>query len=113
LPLFYFLKKLEKKGVKKMVTEVIVDKKFELGQLIMTQSIPFVLTPEEVANALLSHSLGNWGDICEADKKANDNAVANNDDRIFSVYHSRKVQKFYIITEWDRSVTTILLPNEY
>jgi hypothetical protein len=64
-----------------------------------------------VLRSLARHMRGDWGDVCAEDKAAN-NAALRNGDRILSVYHSNET-KFWIITEWDRSVTTILLPCEY
>jgi hypothetical protein len=50
-----------------------------------------------------------------SDKRQNDRALKNGDDRLFSSYTIDKDndEKVYIITEWDRSVTTILTPDDY
>ncbi|MBE0436468.1 MAG: hypothetical protein IBX56_11765 [Methylomicrobium sp.] len=62
--------------------------------------------------SLLSrHQRGDWGELAEEDKAANDEAVTNGR-RVFSAYHFDTV-KFWVITEADRSLTTILLPEEY
>ena len=53
------------------------------------------------------------GNTCPDDTKMNDEAVKNGDDRILAVYEDKKYGKIWIITEWDRSVTTILFPSEY
>jgi hypothetical protein len=54
------------------------------------------------------------GDLCKGDKEANDEAlIEGQEDRILSAYHGSNGTKFYIITEYDRSATTILLPEEY
>ena len=50
----------------------------------------------------------NWGDILNDNKKMNDSAVKNNDDRIVARYND-----IYIITEYDRLVTMILFTHEY
>ena len=55
---------------------------------------------------------GDWGDICQEDKKMNDSAVKNDDDRIVARYNNSHGD-IYVITEWDRSVTTILFTDEY
>jgi hypothetical protein len=55
---------------------------------------------------------GDWGDCGEEDWKSNDEAIKG-DGRVLAVYHTAKGEKLWIITEWDRSVTTILLPDEY
>jgi len=56
-----------------------------------------------------------WGDLCAEDKAQNDSAVANGDDRILASYvHPEHPDwKLWIITEWDRSATTLLFPSEY
>jgi len=53
-----------------------------------------------------------WGDCTEADWKANDAALRENN-RVHAVYHTANGETLWIITEWDRSVTTILLPDKY
>ena len=58
------------------------------------------------------HQRGNWGDVCEEDREANEQALKDGD-RLLSVFHGPLGTKFYIITEWDRSYTTVLLPSEY
>lgn len=55
---------------------------------------------------------GDWGDLCWEDKKMNDSAVKNDDDRIVARYNNPHGD-IYVITEWDRSVTTILFTDEY
>ena len=55
---------------------------------------------------------GDWGDVCEEDRKENEFSLENHL-RLFSVYHLGDGTKIWIITEADRSVTTILLPSEY
>ena len=52
------------------------------------------------------------GVVCPQDKWANDRAVKGGE-RLLSVYHSKDGVKFWIITEWDRSATTVLLPEDY
>ena len=53
-----------------------------------------------------------WGDLDDDDKRFNDEALQHGD-RLFSAYHLTNGTKIYVITEWDRSVTTALLPSEY
>ncbi len=67
---------------------------------------------EEMLTAFYRHIQGDWGDVSPADQRSNDHAVQHGM-RIVSAYHSKKGQKFWIITEADRSATTILLPEEY
>lgn len=85
---------------------------FPLGQLYATQGVLAEITPEEVAAAVTRHASGDWGDLCQEDIEANQRALREGC-RLLSAYSSAKSVKFWIITEWDRSVTTILLPSEY
>jgi len=86
--------------------------KFPLGQLLITQGALKVLDREEVRKALTRHVNGDWGEVGPEDWAENDYSLANGF-RILSAYTSRKGIKFWIITEADRSATTILLPEEY
>lgn len=68
---------------------------------------------EDVKEALhRRHARGDWGELCREDWEANEQALFGNG-RLFSVFNDRTGQKFYIITEHDRSLTTILLPEDY
>jgi hypothetical protein len=60
---------------------------------------------------LARHSAGDWGDLDASDKAANDKALVEGT-RLLSCYHVGGV-KLYVITEWDRSATTILPADEY
>lgn len=62
--------------------------------------------------ALSRHFNGDWGDLCGSDKIANDRALQYGD-RLLSAYHAPDGTKFWIITEADRSCTTVLLPDDY
>jgi hypothetical protein len=57
------------------------------------------------------HSSGDWGELCAFDRRQNEVALREGL-RVFSSYET-SVGKVWIITEADRSVTTILLPEEY
>ena len=85
--------------------------KIELGQVVITRGAAAQLDLGDVVRALGRHTLGDWGDVCEEDKEANDTA-ARDGYRIVSYYQSNGT-KFWVITEWNRSATTILLPEEY
>lgn len=93
---------------------MISEQKFKLGERVST---PGAL--EAIAAAgdmeieyLRRHSTGDWGDLSANDKRLNDQAVKDGD-RILSAYTLSTGVKIWIITEWDRSVTTTLLPDEY
>lgn len=95
--------------------------KFQTGQLVQTAGIANEIANDskfsmQVAASLNRYVQGDWGDLCEEDKELNNNAVKSNDDRILAAYNlntTEGAKKVYIITEWDRSVTTILFASEY
>ena len=84
---------------------------FDLGRIFVTNGA-LDLVPQDRANGLKRHADCDWGDCCLEDRNMNDDAL-DHGDRLLSVYHDRNGTKFWIITEADRSVTTILLPDEY
>lgn len=87
---------------------------FLLGQVVATPGSLEVFQQSKDASihqCLLNHQEGDWGELCSDDKQSNDDAVQNGG-RILSAYLIGQ-QKIWIITEADRSVTTILLPSEY
>lgn len=90
---------------------------FELGQVLATPGALQALAEayQQPATFLRRHLRNDWGDLSESDKRLNDRAVRSGEDRIFSSYHLDETgdNKIWIITEWDRSATTILLPEEY
>lgn len=86
--------------------------RFALGRLLMTPGVKESLEDSEVIAAIRRHASGDWGDVSEEDRNENELSVTSNF-RILSVYHSRKGEKFWVITEADRSATTVLLPEEY
>jgi AraC-like DNA-binding protein len=86
--------------------------KSRLGQTVITPGALETLTHGDVLSALYRHASGDWGDLCEEDRRSNEQGLRHGD-RLLSAYHSTGGVKFWIITEWDRSVTTVLLPEEY
>ncbi len=88
---------------------------FPLGQVVSTPGAIQALMEEGtgITNLLIRHVTGDWGDLCDSDKRENDFAVTRAL-RILSAYTlSRTSVKIWIITEADRSATTFLLPDEY
>ena len=89
----------------------------EIGGLVATAGIDAWArkSPKDrisgIAASLARHVTGDWGDVCDEDKAANDYA-ATHDERVLSAY-TVDGEKIWIITEHDRSVTTILFPEEY
>lgn len=90
----------------------ILTSKFPLGQTVMTRGAVAALTADDILAGLKRHCVGDWGELDPPDKARNDRAL-NDEGRLFSRYRSATGVLFYIITEWDRSVTTTLLPHEY
>lgn len=80
--------------------------------MVMTPGAQEAVPPSEMFRALRRHARGDWGDLGEEDRQANERALTDGS-RLFSAYHTESGTKFWIITECDRSVTTVLLPSEY
>lgn len=90
--------------------------KFKSGQIVATTGIVEETKrnphfSESIKESLKKHLSGDWGCVSVQDSELNDQAIANKD-RIFSTYEIFK-KKIYIITEADRSATTVLFPDEY
>jgi hypothetical protein len=85
--------------------------RLSLGRLAITPNASLRLRTEEVLSALRRHAFGDWGDLCPEDTLANDTAL-HHGDRLLSAY-GQGADRFWIITEADRSVTTILLADDY
>jgi hypothetical protein len=88
--------------------------RFSLGQIVGTPGALVALaeagrTPLEF---LRRHSTGDWGDVDEEDRQANEQSLLD-DSRILSAYKLSTGERLWIITEADRSSTTLLLPSEY
>lgn len=101
-------------GEQTLYRELMKPGKVELGQLVATPGSLHVLEsaghiPPEF---LLRHKHGDWGELEEEDRQANEAALSQGS-RLLSAYQTRREEKLWVITEWDRSVTTLLLPAEY
>ena len=83
-----------------------------LGQTVATPAALGLLSQPDVVAALRRHAAGDWGDVDDDDRAANDDALRT-DGRLLSVYRSANGTPFWVITEADRSVTTVLLPEDY
>ena len=86
--------------------------KFPLGQVVAISTALATLPTQDIAVALDRHRRGDWGDVGKEDWQANERALKHGE-RLLSVYHAADDTKFWIITEWDRSLTTVLLPEDY
>lgn len=87
--------------------------KFPLGMVVMTRGcLEFCAANDVNAFAFIArHARGDWGELGDEDKAANERALVEGT-RLLSCYKEAG-EKFYVITEWDRSVTTLLLADEY
>lgn len=85
---------------------------FPLGQTVATPGAIEFLSSEELNNLLYRHGTGDWSEMDTEDQNENQDAVANGGSRVFSSYTIRN-KRLFVITEWDRSVTTVLLASEY
>ena len=87
--------------------------RFPLGRLVATPGALTLLDENNTGPlALLDrHRVGDWGDLDETDRLANEDALLT-EGRLLSRYLIGE-QPVWVITEWDRSVTTVLLPEEY
>jgi hypothetical protein len=87
--------------------------KFHPGKLAATPAVMKKTDPQYVMAALVQHLQGKWGTVDAQDAKSNDWAMANGG-RLVSVYPlPNDAGDFWIITEGDRSITTMLLPSDY
>jgi hypothetical protein len=86
--------------------------KFTLGQTVITRTAMNILHPEDVLAAMRRHAIGDWGEVCHEDWAENEISL-DQGFRILSAYRDRNDRKFWIITEADRSATTVLLPEDY
>lgn len=93
---------------------VVQKPRFTLGQLVATPGALDALqaTGEDVVTFVARHVTGDWGDLEEEDIQENELSVEKGF-RILSAYHLKDGTKIWIITEADRSATTVLLPSEY
>ena len=85
---------------------------FRLGRIVATPNALHSITHEDILCGIQRHQRGDWGDLSQEDSEANDQALVNGT-RILSSYTATNGTKFWIITESDRSVTTVLLPEDY
>jgi hypothetical protein len=98
-----------------MALAVLSQPRFRAGQLVMTAGVNNLVQRGALDPVpyLRRHLGGDWGDLCGDDKRQNDAALKSGEDRLLSSYQIAPGLKLWIITEWDRSVTTLLLPSEY
>lgn len=91
--------------------------KFPSKQLVVTAGINARMQEdlnfmEHVRACIWRHFKGDWGDMDAEDKATNEESLEGGG-RLMSAYAPAEHPKIWIITEWDRSVTTVLFPEEY
>lgn len=90
----------------------------EFGEMVMTNTV-YQATLESaefdffVYDSLRRYMQQDWGDTCDEDSLMNDHAVKTGEDRIVALYKNEAHGNIFIITEWDRSYTTVLFCDEY
>jgi len=92
--------------------EVRHEPKFGLGRMCITAAAAKAVKSDEVVKALARHAAGDWGDLDAHDWAANEQALRGGG-RLLSVYQTADGCRFYVITESDRRLTTLLLPEDY
>ena len=85
---------------------------FRLGRIVATPNARQSITQDDILTGIQRHQAGDWGNLTDDNRSANDRALAQGG-RIVSAYQATNGTKFWLITEADRSITTILLPEDY
>lgn len=86
--------------------------RFQPGSVVATMGALQIATEEQIKAILDRHLRGDWGDLDEHDRKANEAALRDGD-RLFSSYQITPDTKLWIVTEANRSTTTVMLPEDY
>jgi hypothetical protein len=86
--------------------------RFPLGHVVITLNAQEAIPAAAVRDALARHATGDWGELCDEDRQENELSLIEGF-RLLSAYHATDGTKFWVITEADRSVTTVLLPEDY
>jgi len=85
---------------------------FRIGKIVATKNALDRLCIDDITEGIAKHQAGDWGEISEEDRQANDRGLIQKT-RLFSAHHSARGIKFWIITDANRSVTKVLLPGDY
>ena len=87
---------------------------FSLGRIVATKGALAACQNYSVSplDLLRRHAAEDWGDVCIEDLQANSQAI-NSRERVLSAYQLSPQERIWVITEADRSATTLLLPEEY
>lgn len=85
---------------------------FRLGRIVAKPNALKHISHEDILRSIERHQAGDWGELDEEDRQENDLSLKKGF-RLLSAYHAKNGIKFWLITEADRSVTTVLLPEDY
>lgn len=86
--------------------------RFNVGRVDVTPGADDQVHEDDLFDFFVRHTAGDWGEVDDEDRQANDEALVNGR-RLLSAYTDRYGVRLWIITEADRSATTLLLPEEY
>ena len=97
-----------------LTSELARPGRFPLGQTVATIGAHTTLAEalHLPAEFLIRHKHGDWGHLPDEDVRENERALRAGG-RLFSAYTTRTGERLWVITEWDRSATSLLLPAEY
>ena len=95
-----------------MSATAIPSAKFRLGKIVSTPNALAHLSQDDILLGIQRHQAGDWGDVPSDNSAANERALIEGT-RLWSVYRAANGTKFWLITEADRSVTTVLMPEDY
>jgi len=85
---------------------------FSSGLIVVTVKAHRILNESDISTALARHLTGDWGEQFAHDWRVNEEALKEGE-RLHSIYRTTAGTVFWIMTEWDRSYTTILMPTDY
>jgi len=91
---------------------MLIRSTFPLGAVVATRAVLEAVSVTDIGAALVRHAARDWGDLDAEDIAANDRALEEGT-RLLSAYAAGDGTRFWIITEWDRSTTTVLLLSDY
>lgn len=97
-----------------MKERMLIESNFNFGQIVATRTLAEYCAEKNYSMLpyLIRHGNCDWGDVCDEDKEANEEALKEGL-RILSSYKLPDGKKIWIITEADRSATTLLFPEDY
>jgi hypothetical protein len=114
-----YLKQQKKSKVLEVLDAILIVPKFKFGDVMFTEAVKQAVPPERMGQCLRDHGDGNWGPFLSYEEKArNDQNMALGSGKLYSVHRidAKKEDgpdnKFYIITEPDRSKTHVLMPQD-